>query len=381
MSAPTAEILTIGTEILLGQIVDTNTASIASALRETGINLYRTTTVGDNRARIAAALQRSMKNSEIVITTGGLGPTEDDVTRAAIADALEVEVEFRSELWEQIQERYSRFGRAPTENNRRQAYVPVGADAIENPVGTAPAFTVEADDSLIIALPGVPAEMEFLLETEVLPSLRRRFRLESEIETRVVRVVGMGESAVDAKIQDLEALSNPTVGVSAHPGRVDLRLAVGAGEASATLDELEAELRDRLGEAVYGVDDETLERVALRAVSERGWSLMTLDVGTDGALAAALSPVGGPFVEGLVLPGGLRAEEAEQRLEEELDASPADVGLILLQRQEDQRTALDIHLRWAGGRASVDRTYGGPPTRAAQWGVSLALDLLRRSLK
>lgn len=381
MKAPTAEILTIGTEILLGQIVDTNTATIAGALREAGINLYRTTTVGDNRSRIAAALQRAVKSCEIVITTGGLGPTEDDVTRVAIADALGAQLVFQDELWSQIQERYARFGRTPTENNRRQAYLPVGATAIENPVGTAPAFTVEGETTLIVALPGVPAEMEHLLEREVLPFLRRRFGLEAKIETRLVRVVGMGESAVDAEIKDLEALANPTVGVSAHPGRVDLRLAARAGEATVTLDELEAELRQRLGEAVYGVDDETLERVALRTVGERGWSLITLDVGTGGALASRLSPIGAPYLAGVVLPAVVQVEEAETRLEAELAASPAQVGLMLRQEQDDRRAILSIRLRWPGQQAAADHSYGGPPATAAAWGASLALDLLRRSLK
>ncbi len=380
MSPPAAEILTIGTEILLGQIVDTNTAAIARALRGEGINLYRTCTVGDNRSRIAAALQRAMESSQLVITTGGLGPTEDDVTRDAIADALHEETEFRKELWAQIQERYARFGRAPTENNRRQAYVPIGAIAIENQVGTAPAFMVQGGEALIVALPGVPAEMEQLLELEVLPRLRRRFRLEGGIETRVVRVVGMGESAVDARIQDLEALANPTLGVSAHPGRVDLRLAARAGESDFTLDELEAELRQRLGDAVYGVNDETLERVALQAVGQRSWSLFTVDAGTAGALAAALSPLGEPYDNGLVLPAVPEVGRAERRFDSELTASGAEVGLLLVQRPGDRRTLLSVRLRWPDQRASAEHTYGGPPSTAAAWGVSRALDLLRRSL-
>ncbi len=156
---PKAEIITIGTEILLGEIVDTNSRFIARALRDEGVDLYWTSTVGDNPERIAEAVRSGMERSEIIISTGGLGPTVDDPTRDAVALALGVETEFREELWQQVIDRFARFGREPTQNNRRQAYVPQGAIAIENPVGTAPAFIVETKKNAIIALPGVPREM------------------------------------------------------------------------------------------------------------------------------------------------------------------------------------------------------------------------------
>ena len=178
---PTAEIITIGTEILLGEIVDTNTRYLAHKLREQGIDLYRQTTVGDNVSRISQAIQDSMSSADIIITTGGLGPTVDDPTRQAVALAVGVETEFRGELWQQIQARYRRFGRIPTENNKRQAYVPQGAIPIENPVGTAPAFIVESKDSAIIALPGVPREMEYLVEHTIIPYLISRLDLRSVI--------------------------------------------------------------------------------------------------------------------------------------------------------------------------------------------------------
>ena len=141
---PSAEIITIGTEILLGEIVDTNTRHIASTLRGMGVDIYRTVTIGDNVERIADAIHHSMDRAEIVITTGGLGPTVDDPTREAVALAFGVETEFRQELWEQIQEIVTRYGRTPRENQKRQAHVPVGAIAIKNEVGTAPAFIMES---------------------------------------------------------------------------------------------------------------------------------------------------------------------------------------------------------------------------------------------
>ncbi|MGH2627404.1 MAG: competence/damage-inducible protein A, partial [Anaerolineales bacterium] len=271
-----AEILTIGTELLLGEIVDTNTAELARALRGVGADLYRTTTVGDNVELIAQAVRESLTRSEVVLTTGGLGPTVDDPTREAIAQALGVATEFHPELWEQILERFARFSRRPTPNNRRQAYLPAGAQALENPVGTAPGFVIEREGRVVIALPGVPAEMRYLLENRVLPFLRDRFQLEDVIEVSVLRTAGAPESWLDDRIQDLERLANPTVGVSAHPGRVDIRItakARGVELARAMIAPLEQELRRRLGDAVYGSGADTLEAAVADRLLRRDWRL------------------------------------------------------------------------------------------------------------
>jgi molybdenum cofactor synthesis domain-containing protein len=160
---PSAEIIIIGTEILLGEIVDTNAQYVARCLRDAGVDLYRKTTVGDNPRRIAQAIQQAMERCDIILTTGGLGPTVDDPTREAIALGVGVDVEYRPELWDQIQARFARYGRTPTENNKKQAYIPQGAIAVENPVGTAPSFIVERGEKCIFALPGVPSEMEFTI--------------------------------------------------------------------------------------------------------------------------------------------------------------------------------------------------------------------------
>src|SRR5574341_1719152 len=200
---PSAEIITIGTEILLGEIVDTNTRHIAHALRGLGVDLYRTITIGDNVERIASAIRESMERAEIVITTGGLGPTVDDPTREAVARALGVETEFREELWEQVVEVISRYGRKPSDNQKRQAFVPQGALGVRNPVGTAPAFIVETPlrlppscqggmggekegregrENVIISLPGVPNEMEHILHESIIPYLQKRFDLREVIK-------------------------------------------------------------------------------------------------------------------------------------------------------------------------------------------------------
>ena len=147
---PSAEIITIGTEILLGEIVDTNTRYIARNLRDLGVDLYRTVTIGDNAERIAETIREAMQRTEIIITTGGLGPTIDDPTRDAVALATGVKTEFRPELWEQIVKRISLYGKKPSENQKRQAYVPEGAIALENPVGTAPCFILEYNAPFLV---------------------------------------------------------------------------------------------------------------------------------------------------------------------------------------------------------------------------------------
>jgi competence/damage-inducible protein CinA-like protein len=225
---PTAELIAIGTELLLGEIQDTNTRYLARALRDLGVNLYRATITGDNTARIAGVIREAMARCQIIITTGGLGPTVDDPTRAAVAQALDVDVEFRPELWEQIQARFERFGRTPSDNNRRQAWIPAGSIPVENPVGTAPAFICESANACIICLPGVPREMEYLTQNVVLPYLRDRFQLSGTIKARVLHVAGVGESTIDDWIGDLETSTNPTVGLLAHPGQVDIRITASA---------------------------------------------------------------------------------------------------------------------------------------------------------
>ncbi len=245
---PSAEIITIGTEILLGEIVDTNTRYIARTLRGMGVDLYRTITIGDNVERIAEAIRHSMERAEIVITTGGLGPTVDDPTREAVAKAIGVETEFREDLWEQVVAVISRYGRKPSENQKRQAYVPKGAIGIPNPVGTAPCFIVETERNAVASLPGVPNEMEHILHELIIPYLQKRFNLNEIIKIRVLHCAGLGEGMIDEKIADLETLSNPTVGLAAHTGVVDIRIAAKAkneAEADAMIAEIEQQVREQ----------------------------------------------------------------------------------------------------------------------------------------
>jgi competence/damage-inducible protein CinA-like protein len=248
---PTAEIITIGTELLLGEAQDTNTREIAQALGSIGVDLYRTTTVGDNPARIAEAIRECLERADIVITTGGLGPTVDDPTREAAAAALDRDLVFREELWEEIVEKFSNFGTEPTENNRRQAYLPDDAEVLDNPWGTAPAFAARSGESVLIALPGVPEEMRGLLEEEVLPYLQDSFDLREVILTRSVETSGVGESRVDHLLDAYERMANPTVGLAAHRDGVEVRITAKAAsrrEAHEMIDEVEEEIRELLSE-------------------------------------------------------------------------------------------------------------------------------------
>lgn len=284
-----AEIVTIGTEILLGEIVDTNSAHIARALRDIGVNLFYLTTVGDNLGRIEAAIRAALPRSDLVITTGGLGPTVDDMTRQAVANAMGRELEFREELFEQIRARFAQIGAHMSENNRVQAFIPVGAIPIRNPVGTAPCFIVESEQGTVISLPGVPREMKHLLAETVIPYLRERTGGKGIIKARVLRTAGIGESSIDDKIADLEAWENPTVGLSAHVGQTDIRITARADtelEADVLIVSAETVIRERLGEYIYGTGEELLEDALIDLLREKG---LKLAVSYNGPEALAIT--------------------------------------------------------------------------------------------
>lgn len=248
---PSTEIITIGTELLLGEIVNTNTQVIALALRKIGVDVYRTATIGDNPDRIAQILLESTSRADIVIVTGGLGPTVDDPTRQAIAQAFNLELIFHPELWDEIVRRFSKYGIQPPENNRQQAFLPAGAEVLPNPRGTAPGIFLESNDNLVFALPGVPVEMEGMLIEQVIPRITAHYLLTGVILTRNIRVEGIGESQVDTLIRDLETLTNPTVGLSAEKGFVLVRITAKADSedvAEALLRDLENEIRSRLAD-------------------------------------------------------------------------------------------------------------------------------------
>ncbi len=287
-----AEIVTIGTELLLGEIVDTNSAWIAQRLTTIGLNLFYTTTVGDNLGRITDVLKRALARCEVVITTGGLGPTLDDMTREGVAGATDRELYLDEELLEEIRAYFGQRRFQMPESNNRQALLPRGAEVIHNPVGTAPAFCVEHNGRLIISLPGVPHEMRYLMEHEVLPLLGQRYGLRAMIKSRVLRTCGIGEGSVGELIADFMELSNPTVGTRAHPGQTDVCITAkgeSEAEAEALIAPVEAEIRQRLGDHVFGVDQETMADAVVRALAARGLSMAAIETTSQGELAQAMS--------------------------------------------------------------------------------------------
>ena len=248
---PSAEIITIGTELLLGEIVNTNTQVIALALRKIGVDVFRTATIGDNPDRIAQILLESVARADIVIMTGGLGPTVDDPTRQAIAQAYNLDLVFYPELWDEIVRRFEKYGIQPPDNNREQAFLPAGADSLPNPRGTAPGINLEVDGKNIYALPGVPVEMEGMINEQVIPRITDKYGLTGVILIRNLRVEGIGESRIDALISDLEELANPTVGLAAGKGFVLVRLTAKAENeevAEALLQDLETEIQKRFAD-------------------------------------------------------------------------------------------------------------------------------------
>ena len=293
MAAITAEIVTTGTEILLGDIVDTNAAWIAQQLREAGVNLYYKTTVGDNEGRVRGVIEQSMARCDAIIVTGGLGPTVDDITRQAIANATHRPLVLHAGALETLKARFERFGAQLTDNNIQQAYIPEGATLIENPVGTAPGFIVETERCAVIALPGVPREMKVLMVDTVLPYLRRMAGESGIIRRRILRTLGIGESTIDMLLDDLMRAANPTMGLAAHTGQCDVRIAARAetaAEAETLLDAAEARVRELIGQYIYStVPGESYEAVLVRRLQEKAVTLAVVESNTHGALAERLA--------------------------------------------------------------------------------------------
>jgi nicotinamide-nucleotide amidase len=382
-----AEVITSGSELLLGQLVDTNSAFIARTLRSIGLNLFYKTTVGDNEDRMVEVLRIAMARSGVVITTGGLGPTVDDVTRPAVARATGRALEFHPELFAQIEARFKSFGVPMSENNRRQAFVPQGAIALENPVGTAPSFIVEHERGVVVSIPGVPSEMEYMLTREIVPYLKKKLGLHEVIVTRTLHAVGLGESRIDAAIADLQTTSNPTVGLSAHPGVTDIRIAAKAiseEEARALIAPVEAEARARLKLSVYGADEDTIEGVVACLLAERGLKVTTVEAGTGGQLAGRLAGVSHEacrevFIGGRVAPElGSSAEDAAKALRA---ASGAELALAACAGSSgDRKLYLEVALATPEGVKTSSRGFSGSPKLGAEWTTNAALGLVWRYL-
>ena len=400
-----SEIITIGTELLLGEINDTNSTYIARSIRNIGLDLYLKTTVGDNEIRAAEAIKAALNRADIIITTGGLGPTVDDITRQAVALATNRQLEFRSELMDQISARFDRWGSEMSPNNRRQAYIPVGAICLENPVGTAPCFIVETEKGTVISLPGVPREMTFIMESVVIPYLKTKMIEPAVILTRVLRTAGIGESRVDLSIQDLEELSNPTVGLAAHAGQTDIRITAKAAtieKAKHMIEPIATDIRRRLGTFVYGEDQVTIEEALLTLAENRNQSLAIIEAGTEGEIARrlALIPkdlsaivldvksfpdwnqlVKDPNLDSLETNNDSLAARVTLAASKMRTLLHADLSLVVLVEQDEgghPMVALAISSQREA--ASCERGYGGPPEYLNTWACTTGFSWLRQWL-
>jgi len=359
---PTCEIVTIGSELLLGQIMDTNTAYLARELGRIGVATRFRTTVGDRLEEIDNVIRAAVERCDMVITTGGLGPTLDDLTREAVARAAGVELELKPELMAQIEAYFARIGYRMPENNRRQAYVPAGSEVIPNPVGTAPCFVAEANAKPIICLPGVPRELSYLWDREIAPWIRERFGLsDQQVTYRVLKVVGLSESRVDGLISDLMGEDkNPELGLLASSGEIKIRItatARGDTQAEGLIRPLEDEIRSRMGNKIFGVDDETLEGGIDSLLLRKGMTLSIVETFTAGLAAQRLYQIpSSQLLDSRVIPdqrrllrllgdrgGSVNIQTAMTLAHKVREMAQVDVALSILGFPENNEPSTGMH--------------------------------------
>ena len=297
MAKSGVEILCVGTELLLGDILNGNARWIAERLAALGLPHYRQTVVGDNQERLAAVAREASERCRVLITTGGLGPTPDDLTTESLAAAFETPMEERPELWEEIQAKLSAGGRMVAPSNRRQACLPRGAEVLPNPLGSAPGMVWSPrPDFTILTFPGVPSEMRAMFEATAEPWLRQHGGAAGVYVSRLLRFSGIGESNLAEQVSDLLEGTNPTVAPYAALGDVKLRLTACAStqsEAEALLDPVEQDLRSRTGRYCYGRNDDSLASVVIRLLQDAKQTLAVAESCTGGGLGAALTAVPG----------------------------------------------------------------------------------------
>jgi len=360
-----AEIISIGTELLLGEITDTNASYLASQLPPLGIDLLWVTQVGDNPGRMREALERAWGRSDLILTSGGLGPTEDDITREAIADTLGEELSVDPELERWLREFFSSRGYSMPASNIKQAMLIPSAQTIPNPRGTAPGWWVERGEKLLIAMPGPPGEMQRMWEKEVSPRLHQGMG-EQIIVSRTLKTFGRAEAAVGELVSPLLSSTNPSLGVYAKTDGIHLRITAKAErrqEAEEMIAEREAQIRSLLGDSIWGTDEETLEAVVGTLLGERGLTLATMESYTGGLLASTITSVP---ESSTCFQGGLVATSDEAKnsfgvdvaLTAEYDAASPEVAGAMAEAAR-RRLGADIGLGVTGAISPVE--LGGRP--------------------
>jgi nicotinamide-nucleotide amidase len=402
-NTPTCEIITIGSELLLGQIMDTNTAYLAQELGRIGVTPRFRTSVGDRLEEISQVIRSGAERCDMVMTTGGLGPTLDDLTREAVARVTGVNLEFKQYLMDQIEEYFRRLGYKMPENNRKQAHVPAGSHVIINPVGTAPSFIAELEGKPIICLPGVPRELKYLWDREVSSWIRKRFGLvDQKVTYRVLKVVGLGESGVDRLIGDLMGVGkNPEVGLLASMGEIKIRItatAKGDKGAEGLIRPVEEEIRSRLGKKIFGIDDQTLEGVIDSLLIQKGLTLALLETFTGGLAAQRFYRIpSSRLLDSRVIPDkkrlfgllgkdyeSLNAQTAFALAQRVREMGAADVGLSIVGFLEKtgETSTVDGYAAVVGNGIEKDFPWqmGGHAHTCQDRGAVIGLNTLRLAL-
>jgi competence/damage-inducible protein CinA-like protein len=368
-----AELLSIGTELLLGQIVDTNSAYLAGRLARLGIDLLHTSTVGDNLGRATDTVRRAIERSDLVVCTGGLGPTEDDLTREAIAAALGETPAVDALLAAELEAWFAGRGAPMPERNRKQAWLIPSARALANPLGTAPGWDVRRDGKRIVAMPGVPREMTRMWEVEVEPTLGDG----SALSSRTLKLLGMGESSVEEALDELVHSTAPTVATYAKNDGVHVRITDKGTDRPAVAARIEAmdrAIRGRIGQHVWGTDDDTLGTVIGRALAARGWRLAVAEAITGGEIARALTETDGSaswLAGAIVLPAADERSLASW-------ATRLDAEVICLAPAGETESSLVVRTPARDARRATVRYRSVNEGRRRA--TLAALDLIRRAL-
>lgn len=314
-----AEVISVGTELLLGEITDTNASFLASQLPVLGIDLYWISQVGDNQARLVEVLRRAWQRSDLVLITGGLGPTEDDLTREAVAEMLAEKLSIEPAIKREIEEYFARLGRSMSPSNIKQAAIIPSAETIHNIQGTAPGWWVERDGRILVAMPGPPGELKSMWHKEILPRIRPRFS-GAIILSRTIKTFGLSEATVGELVSPLLSSINPTLAIYAKADGIHLRITAkdqSQAQAASIIAGYEADVRSILGEHIWGTDNETLEGVVGKLLTEKGASLAVMESCTGGLLATTITDISGAST---YFKGGLVAYSNEVKVVYGIDA-------------------------------------------------------------
>jgi nicotinamide-nucleotide amidase len=370
-----AEIISCGTELLLGHIVDTNAAWLAQQLAPLGIDVYYVSQVGDNQGRVVGLLKTAWQRSDLIIMTGGIGPTEDDATRESIAELLGEKMEVDPELEKDLRAYWERRGRVMPERNVKQATLIPSATSLPNPLGTAPGWFVEKDNHIIVAMPGVPHEMYRMWKEEAEPKIVHRLGA-GVIHTRIHKVLGIGESQVEEMIDELIHQTNPTVATYAKTDGIYVRVSAKArsvAEAEALMAPTEGRLREILGDAIYATDDDTLVTVCERLLKERGWKLGVMEYNTAGLIASQLTDAAGAAE---VFAGAVVPYSAERLKQVGVDAKVVDEhGPSSIETARAMARAIRAELRCDVGLAVTGTTGAAGTTRQNPGSLYIAADI------